>query len=73
VGNVCPVFKSDAVARIARAPVIEVHGTVARCDATDGPTNTAMVKIQSLAEAAKIANTCVCRASRKPHVRTLRW
>ena len=26
------MFKSDAEARIAAVPVIEVHGTVARCD-----------------------------------------
>merc|ERR1712153_286873 len=37
VGTVCPVFKSDAEARIAAVPAIEVHGSVAKCDGGGGP------------------------------------
>merc|ERR1712159_822325 len=37
VGSVCPVFKSDAEARIAMVPPIKVSGAVARCDGGGGP------------------------------------
>merc|ERR1712086_154383 len=37
VGSVCPVFKSDAEARIALVPPIEVAGMTAKCDGGGGP------------------------------------
>merc|ERR1712167_406681 len=37
VGTTCPVYKSDAEARIAMVAPIGVHGSTARCDGGGGP------------------------------------
>merc|ERR1711918_298505 len=37
VGTPCPVYKSDAEARIALVPPIEVAGAIAKCDGGGGP------------------------------------
>merc|ERR1712166_1308671 len=46
VGKPCPVFRSDAEARIAEVPVIMVDGDMAYCDGGGGPLGHPVENIQ---------------------------
>merc|ERR1711934_143258 len=46
VGTPCPVFRSDAEARIAEVPVIMVEGDMAYCDGGGGPLGHPVENIQ---------------------------